>query len=118
MNSREFASFADYPSPVLRIPKTMSAVVYRGVNDLHVETVPVPQIRADEILVKVLACGVCPTDIKKIQYATAPFWTRDSRHHRPGRGQSERICCRRPRGTASSCSLSEMSCVPTSRLCA
>src|SRR6476619_1530209 len=50
----------------------MRAVVYRGANDLRVETVPVPKIRPDEILVKVAACGVCPTDIKKIQYATVP----------------------------------------------
>lgn len=50
----------------------MRAVVYRGVNDLRVETVPVPRIRPDELLVKVAACGVCPTDIKKIQYGTVP----------------------------------------------
>jgi L-iditol 2-dehydrogenase len=48
----------------------MRAVVYRGVNDLRVETVPVPRIQSDELLVKVAACGVCPTDIKKIQYGT------------------------------------------------
>jgi len=48
----------------------MRAVVYRGVNDLRVETVPVPRIGAGELLVKVAACGVCPTDIKKIQYGT------------------------------------------------
>lgn len=54
------------------IPKTMQAVVYRGVNDLRVETVPVPQIRAGELLARVAVCGVCPTDIKKIQYATVP----------------------------------------------
>jgi len=48
----------------------MRAVVYRGANDLRVETVPVPRIAADELLVKVAACGVCPTDIKKIQYGT------------------------------------------------
>src|SRR5206468_4545469 len=41
-------------------------------NDLRLETVPVPRIAADELLVKVAACGVCPTDIKKIQYATLP----------------------------------------------
>ena len=28
----------------VEIPKTMRAVVYRGVNDLRVETVPVPRI--------------------------------------------------------------------------
>jgi L-iditol 2-dehydrogenase len=48
----------------------MLAVIYRGANDLRVETVPVPRIRSDELLVKVAACGVCPTDIKKIQYGT------------------------------------------------
>jgi L-iditol 2-dehydrogenase len=54
------------------IPKTMRAVVYRGVNDLRLETVPVPHIGAHELLVQVAACGVCPTDIKKIQYGTVP----------------------------------------------
>src|SRR5437588_7422958 len=50
----------------------MRAVVYRGVNDLRLETVPVPRIKADELLIKVAVCGVCPTDIKKIQYGTVP----------------------------------------------
>ena len=54
------------------IPKTMRAVVYRGVNDLRLETVPVPRIGPNELLVRVAACGVCPTDIKKIQYGTVP----------------------------------------------
>jgi L-iditol 2-dehydrogenase len=57
---------------LVEIPKTMRAVVYRGVNDLRVETVPVPRIGAGELLVRVAACGVCPTDIKKIQYGTVP----------------------------------------------
>ena len=52
------------------IPETMQAVVYRGVNDLRVETVPVPDIEPGELLVRVAVCGVCPTDIKKIQYGT------------------------------------------------
>ena len=50
----------------------MRAVVYRGVDDLRLETVPVPRIKSDELLVKVAACGVCPTDIKKIRYGTVP----------------------------------------------
>jgi len=50
----------------------MRAVVYRGVNDLRLETVPVPRIGANELLVKVAVCGVCPTDIKKIQHGTVP----------------------------------------------
>src|SRR6266566_5782203 len=52
------------------IPKTMQAVVYRGINDLRLETVPVPRVSPNELLVKVAACGVCPTDIKKIEYGT------------------------------------------------
>jgi L-iditol 2-dehydrogenase len=54
------------------IPKTMQAVVYRGANDLRVETLPVPKIGPRELLVRVAVCGVCPTDIKKIHYGTVP----------------------------------------------
>src|SRR5207244_8048700 len=50
----------------------MRAIVYRGPNDLRLETVPVPRIGPSELLVKVAVCGVCPTDIKKIQYGTVP----------------------------------------------
>jgi L-iditol 2-dehydrogenase len=52
------------------IPKTMRAVVYRGVNDLRVETLPVPRIGSNELLVRVASCGVCPTDIKKVRQGT------------------------------------------------
>jgi L-iditol 2-dehydrogenase len=48
------------------IPATMQAAVYRGVNDMRVETVPVPKIGPGELLVKVATCGVCGTDLKKI----------------------------------------------------
>jgi L-iditol 2-dehydrogenase len=48
------------------IPTTMQAAVYRGVNDVRLETVPVPDIGEKEILVKVHSCGVCGTDLKKI----------------------------------------------------
>src|SRR5436190_20260908 len=50
----------------------MRAAIYRGTNDVRIEEVPVPEIGRNEILVKVEVCGVCPTDIKKIQYATVP----------------------------------------------
>ena len=49
-----------------RIPSTMRAVVYRGINDMRVETVPVPSLGPGELLVKVATCGVCGTDLKKI----------------------------------------------------
>ncbi len=48
------------------IPAIMRAVVYRGVNDIRVETVPVPQIGPGELLVKIATCGICGTDLKKI----------------------------------------------------
>ena len=48
------------------IPSTMRAAVYRGINDVRVETVPVPQIGRGEVLIRVAACGVCGTDLKKI----------------------------------------------------
>ncbi|HTW30096.1 MAG TPA: zinc-dependent dehydrogenase [Candidatus Sulfotelmatobacter sp.] len=48
------------------IPATMQAAVYRGVNDVRVETVPVPEIGRGEMLIRVHSCGVCGTDLKKI----------------------------------------------------
>jgi L-iditol 2-dehydrogenase len=48
------------------VPKTMRAAVYRGVNDVRVETIPVPEIGPGEVLVKIHTCGICGTDLKKI----------------------------------------------------
>ncbi|HEY4902049.1 MAG TPA: zinc-dependent dehydrogenase [Candidatus Sulfotelmatobacter sp.] len=48
------------------IPSTMQAAVYRGVNDVRLESVSVPNIGRSEILVRVHTCGVCGTDLKKI----------------------------------------------------
>ncbi len=44
----------------------MRAAVYRGVNDVRVETVPVPAIGPGEVLLRVSVCGICGTDLKKI----------------------------------------------------
>jgi len=48
------------------IPTTMQAAVYRGVNDVRLETVPVPVVGPRELLIRVHSCGVCGTDLKKI----------------------------------------------------
>ncbi|HEX7159508.1 MAG TPA: zinc-dependent dehydrogenase [Edaphobacter sp.] len=48
------------------IPATMRAAVYRGINDVRVETIPVPEIGPGEVLVKIHTCGICGTDLKKI----------------------------------------------------
>lgn len=48
------------------VPEVMQAAVYRGVNDVRVETVPVPVIGPGEVLIRVHSCGICGTDLKKI----------------------------------------------------
>ncbi len=49
----------------------MRAAIYRGIDDVRVETIPVP-LNADgtlgpgEVLMKIHTCGICGTDLKKI----------------------------------------------------
>lgn len=50
----------------------MKAVVYRGKGDLRVEELPVPEPAPGEMLVKVDCCGICPTDLKKIERGLLP----------------------------------------------
>jgi L-iditol 2-dehydrogenase len=51
------------------VPTEMTACVWRGGSEVEIETVPVPEIGEGEVLVRVEACGLCPTDIKKIDLA-------------------------------------------------
>jgi L-iditol 2-dehydrogenase len=44
----------------------MQAAVYRGIDDVRIETVPVPGIGSGEVLIEVHGCGICGTDLKKI----------------------------------------------------
>jgi L-iditol 2-dehydrogenase len=46
----------------------MKAQVFRGVNQLSYEEVPLPQLAADEVMVQVKVVGLCQSDIKKIRY--------------------------------------------------
>jgi L-iditol 2-dehydrogenase len=46
----------------------MKAQVFRGVDDLRFEEVPMPEVGADEVLVRVNVVGLCQSDIKKIKY--------------------------------------------------
>jgi len=50
----------------------MHAAVYRGNQSVGVEELPTPEIGAGEILVRVEACGVCHTDLKKVEYDLLP----------------------------------------------
>lgn len=46
----------------------MKAQVFRGVNQLSYEELPVPTLEPDEVLVQVKVVGLCQSDIKKIRY--------------------------------------------------
>src|SRR5262249_42806580 len=65
--TKSFATFGP-------IPRTMRAGVYRDQGVVRVEEVPVPDVASGEVLIKVAACGICGTDIKKIfqRYVAPP----------------------------------------------
>ncbi|HEY1203094.1 MAG: zinc-dependent dehydrogenase [Bryobacteraceae bacterium] len=50
----------------------MRAAVYRGNSSICVERVPVPEIGPGELLVRVEACGICHTDLKKVEHNLLP----------------------------------------------
>ena len=50
----------------------MKAAVYRGGRQVAAETVAVPRIGPGELLVRVECCGICHTDLKKIQHDLLP----------------------------------------------
>lgn len=54
------------------IPPTMNAAVWQGDSaELRVERIPVPRPRADEVLIRVAACGVCHTDLHVLKREVA-----------------------------------------------
>jgi L-iditol 2-dehydrogenase len=50
------------------IPREMQAAVYLGNGQIVVQSVATPAIGCGEILVRVESCGICHTDLKKIEY--------------------------------------------------
>jgi L-iditol 2-dehydrogenase len=46
----------------------MHAAVYRGQSVVTVEEIPTPAILPGELLIRVEACGICHTDLKKIEH--------------------------------------------------
>ena len=60
------AAKEDLSSDMTGAPGTMRAAVYRGVDDIRVETLGIPEIRAGEVLMRIDTCGICGTDLKKI----------------------------------------------------
>ncbi len=51
---------------------TMKAAVYRAIDQVQCEAVPLPEIGAGEVLVRIDTCGVCGTDLKKIHTNSHP----------------------------------------------
>ncbi|MCG7216257.1 NAD(P)-dependent alcohol dehydrogenase [Paenibacillus mucilaginosus] len=45
------------------VPQTMKAAVMHHIRDIRIEEVPVPVIAPDEVLVKVMAVGICGSDL-------------------------------------------------------
>lgn len=56
--------------------KLMLAAVYHGPNDLRVEERPVPEIKSNEALLKVISTGICGTDLR--------IWHGSHRKYSPG----------------------------------
>jgi L-iditol 2-dehydrogenase len=50
----------------------MRAAVYRGSSRISVDEIPVPEIGPGELLVRVESCGICHTDLKKIEFDLLP----------------------------------------------
>ena len=46
----------------------MLAAVYTGSARVEIQTVETPEIGPSEVLIRVESCGICHTDLKKIQY--------------------------------------------------
>lgn len=59
----------------MTLPKTMKAVRVYGIQDYRLEEVPVPEIGPGEVLVRVLATGICASDVKT--YHGARVWGSD-----------------------------------------
>lgn len=54
------------------VPSAMRAAVYTGAGNVAVQAVPTPKIGPGEILIRVESCGICHTDLKKIEYDLLP----------------------------------------------
>jgi L-iditol 2-dehydrogenase len=50
----------------------MQAAVYRAIDEVRCESIPVPGLQRGEVLVRIDTCGVCGTDLKKIHTNSHP----------------------------------------------
>lgn len=54
------------------VPAKMRAAVYVGNQTVSVQDIETPEIGPGELLIRVEACGICHTDLKKIEYDLLP----------------------------------------------
>ena len=45
----------------------MKALVVEGPKEFVYQEIPVPALKADEVLVKVRACGICGSDVPRVR---------------------------------------------------
>jgi L-iditol 2-dehydrogenase len=67
----DFSSVITSPDPSRHsrsVPDVMRAAVYRGSGRVSVEEIPTPELSFGELLVRVETCGICHTDLKKIEH--------------------------------------------------
>ncbi|HEY3456038.1 MAG TPA: alcohol dehydrogenase catalytic domain-containing protein [Bryobacteraceae bacterium] len=55
-------------TPSEDVPRSMRAAVYLGQGRIAVQSIDTPAIGRGEMLVRVESCGICHTDLKKIEY--------------------------------------------------
>jgi threonine dehydrogenase-like Zn-dependent dehydrogenase len=60
----------------MKLPETMQAVRVYGVEDYRLEQRPVPAVGPGEVLVRVLATGICASDVKT-HFGAARVWGGD-----------------------------------------
>ena len=46
----------------------MKAIVYRGNQNVNLESVPEPDVQSGEVKISVDFCGICATDIEEYLY--------------------------------------------------
>jgi len=57
----------------MEIKNKMKAAMLYGIHDLRIEEIDVPKItEKEDVLVKVRACGVCPTDVRNYTGTSKP----------------------------------------------
>lgn len=55
------------------INTTMKALVLQGIGDLRLEEIPVPEMKDDEVLIKVKNCGICSSDLERV-FVTGTYY--------------------------------------------